>query len=356
MIKFLPSLFFICCLSFFYSIPVAAVEQADFFSASVPVLDRSQEVFKQGLRDALVEVLAKASAESPQKIKESSRLAVDLARGDQLASQFMYFTRRVAQNGNVEQDVLYLKASFPEKIVTDLLQMANLRFWPNNRPQILLWPVIKRGDGAQIASISNINDANLIKKMSNKAEYYGLPWMLGESSDVIRPDQFWQWSEADILAVSKKYNTDVILVSRLGITSDNRGMGGWLLIDGSKQTKIDVNTKTLEEFIDRGMSMAAKKLAARYAVKLSAEDNEIILLVDRIDSDAKYQALIAYLENLNIVERVYLLSANGKTLRLAITLKADIEQMQKVLAQHRKLLSDSDAESSAYQLMFYWNE
>ena len=352
MIKFLSSLILACCLSF----PAIAIEQADFYSASVFVPDRKPESFKQGLRDALVQVLAKASAEPTEKIKRSPRLALDLSRGDQLASQFSYIIKKSQSETGDELEILYLKASFPEKTVTDLLQTANLRFWPNNRPQILLWPVVKSGGGARVASISNEKDAELIKMMGEKALHYGLPWVLGETSSQNNPDRLWQWNESAILAVSRKYKKSVILVSRLGITSDKRGMGGWLLIENGKKFKIDVNTKTLDAFVDRGMAMAARKLASRYAVRLSDMDNELILMVGRIDSDEKYQALIAYLEKLNVVDRVYLLNATGQMLRLAVTLKSDMEQFQKVLAQNNKLMPDLEAEESAYQLSLYWNE
>ncbi len=352
MIKFLSSLFLACCLS----LPVVAIEQADFYSASVPVPDRGQDAFKQGLRDALVQVLVKASAEPAARIMQSSRLAVDLERGDRLASQFSYITKKTVSASGVEQEALFLKASFPEKTVTDLLQTANLRFWPNNRPQILLWPVIKRGGAAHIASIDSEQNARLITMMGDKATKYGLPWVLGELKAQNNAERLWQWDNAAIESISKPYNKNVILVSRLGITSDNRGMGGWLLIDHGRATKFDVNARSLEEFVERGMALAAKKLASRYAVKLSSENNEIILVVNRVDSDEKYQALISYLEKLNVVDRVYLLNATGQTLRLAVTLKSDVEQLKKILGQHNKLLPDMDDEMSAYQLSLYWNE
>ncbi len=336
--------------------PVWAVELPDFFSAKVAVKDRSKESFKRGVRSALEAVLMKTSAASLQDIRQQPRIAQDIARADRLVEQFSYESKKQVSGDGVEEEQTYLKASFPEETIKDLLQQANFKYWSNNRPLALVWPVVKVDGQASLANIIDPESKEVVQAVIDASRKYGLPLLLPDASQIVNVQSLWRWNSSAIKSASSAYQADAIFVARMAITGDQRVIGGWLLIQNNKTESVDVNAESLEEFIDRGYAWLAKHWAAQYAVKLLVAENETLFIIKNIDSQQKYEAVLSYLENLDVIDRVYLLSVKASQLTTAIVVRSDLYQLQKILALDKQLIPAEMDEQNNSQLIYQWQE
>lgn len=337
-----------------WSLAVQAAVVPDFYSATVPVPNREDDSFRQGVKEALVQVLVKVSAMPANEIRQSTAIAADLAAGDKLAVHFSYITRKESAANGKPVERLYLKAGFAEKTVTNLLQKGNFRLWPNERPQVLIWPVVKGGKGSRVLSLSNPQDANLVLMISDAAQNHGLPWAIGESARPETADYLWRWDEPAIGQLSRRYGKEAILVFRMATLSGNQAVGGWLLVSGGKSESVDIPATSVPEFLRLGMAWAASRLASREVVSAEVVDSgELLLTVQGVDSEAKFQALAGYLESLGMVGRVFLRAAEKDQLQFSLVLKVDLSLLEKALAAGGRLARQ---EGSGTSLVYNWIE
>jgi hypothetical protein len=337
-----------------WSLAVQAAVVSDFYSATVPVPNREEESFRQGAREALVQVLVKVSAMPANEIRHSPAIAADLAQGDKLTVHFSYVVRKEAFANGKAVDRLYLKAGFGEKTITSLLQKGNFRIWPNERPQVLIWPVVKGGKASRVLSLSSPQDASLVLMISDAAQNHGLPWAIGESSRPENADYLWRWDEPAIDQLSRRYGKEAVLVFRMATLSGNQAVGGWLLVSGGKSESVDIPATSVQEFLRLGMAWAASRLASRQVVSAEvAESGELLLAVHGVDSEAKFQSLAGYLESLGMVGRVFLRTAEKGQLQFSLVLKGDLSLLEKALAAGGRLARQ---EGSGTSLVYNWIE
>lgn len=341
------------------SLPAQAVVLENFYSATVPVANRDKATFTIGLRDALVQVLVKASARPEDVIKDEPRLAQDLANGEQLVEQFSFSQRKLTKSETGEPyEQLFLTASFPEKTILGLLQKGGLRLWPNDRPSTLVVPIVKELGVARLATGSQAADEQIRQQLQHQAELRGIPLQLPRADSLSnwRLEKLWQLNPTVIDELGKDYKAEAVLIARMAITGEGRILGGWQLSQADTLSNYDVNTETMAAFIDDGIAWLARSWANQYAVKLLSAENETLLVVNGIRNHQQYEALLDYLESIDIVDKVYLLEARQQQLQLAVALKTQVEQLYKTLQQDQKLQEMHNLDAGQYQAQYFWQQ
>lgn len=318
----------------------------DFYSGTVPVNDRSQPAFSQGMNEALLQVLVKSSAEQPEKLRQNPRLAEELSNGERFAAQFLYKTQADIQPGGTVKNQLYLQAAFPEKIIMALLKKASVRFWPSRRAPVLLLPVINVGG---LAHIAHAGDTGVNESLLKASQEYGIPVIMGGEQ---QEDAALLWN-ADITYTNKiaaAYGCKTALVVQI---AGSAVTGRWYLVDGTELTRQEVGSDTQANFASKGMAWAANQLASKQAVALNSAASKIDLLVSGIDDYDSYENVTAYLKNITIVEQLNLTKVEPGFLSATLILTTGIDQLEKIFQADKKITVTT---SESGQKTFRWNE
>jgi hypothetical protein len=333
------------------SLQIKAAPVIDIYTGTVPVNDRSQPGFQQGMNAALLQVLVKASAEQPEKLARNPALAGELSNAERFAAQFLYKTQADVQADGSSKNQLYLQAVFPQKIIMGLLKKANVRFWPAQRLPVLVLPVMNIGGLVHMASV---RDPNIAANLLQASQQYGIPMVMGGEQN---EDAALLWN-LDIAYINKlsaanadANNTSIALVIKL--PGSGAAKGQWVLVDGSTVNKVDVSMDTPAHFADKGMAWAANILAAKQSVSLTSAASKTELLVSGIDSYEKYENAVMYLKTLSIVEKFDLLKIQPGFLSASLQLTTGIDQLEKVFQVDKKITVTA---SETGQKIYRWNE
>lgn len=325
------------------SVYLYADATADFYSGIVPVPDRSQESFKLGMRDALLQTLVKASAESPETISNNPLLIDDFNRAETFALQFLY----KIQTDEQKNTQVFLKATFAEKSIMDLLKKANLRFWSSRRPVILLLPV-ENNNGFN--SITANTDALLAQQLLASSEKYGIPFNMG--ADNIDAMRIWYANTDYIQQLMKQSQKKFAVVIQLLNASSTVKKGKWLLFDESQMLALTVNAAEWSEFSDKGMAWVAQQLVQQHSINLVGESNQLELPISGIDNYAKYESLVSYVKSISIIEQAQLIKIEKGIATWVLKLTADQEQLEKIFTLDKKIIIQTIADKKTYS----WRE
>ncbi|CAA0109038.1 Uncharacterised protein [BD1-7 clade bacterium] len=341
-----------------FSTSASAVVVKDLYAAEVSVSSRSQSDFKDGLKRAMARVIAKVSGLPESAVLSEPRLAVDLDQASRWVVQYSYVAekpvkRSVGDNNKLvaEEPQLQLKARFSEVQINSLLQRAQLKFWPADRPEALVIPVLSRQGSRDFATA----DPMVQKAIKDAAFQYGIPVaMPDELTETSLPlDEAWFWNVDIVRQAATMQPHDAVLLARISESVGDGNpfyRGGWLLIEGENTTRIDMQATSLEQFFDQGFRWAAGIWARKYSVTLRSSGNETLMVVQSVNTAADYQAVIGFLENLDVVKSVFLLQAKSTQLELALELKTGVEQFQRLLTLQPDL---QPLESSDFNLLQY---
>ena len=336
---------------FFSGAPVYAVTVDGLYSAQIKVEDRDKLTFEKALRDALVLVLAKNTPATAEEILLNPHMAVDLQRGHKYAEQFSYQIDVKNQGDLLQEQQLFLRASFPASVIKDFLQRGGLSLWPANRPATLFIPVVKMY-GALSLNDEKVNaQLNLDEAVKEAAFKYGIalvPQLELQQVPQGYVNAFWNWDVTEIDSATEHIDKDAVLTSRMAVTS-NGVRGGWMLQQGDVKRSIDIQARTTAGFIDKGFAWLSELWSKQYAVNLQHSGNEQLLIVSGIDSHEKYMQLLAYLNGLDIVAQVYMLQLESDKVTMAVALKSDLQQFERTLQRNRHIRAQSgDSMATTY--------
>lgn len=315
---------------------------ADFYASSVAVEDRSTEALRQGLREALVNVLAKASGVSVEAIKQRPSLVYELQQGDKLAAQFSYHSKRIESDESFVQQ-LYLKASFPENKVVSLLQKGGLTFWPPERPVLNMLVLEKNGTQAEWLDSSKKEFDFLDELQSQAVLQWGFGLQLGELTE--EANSAWY---ADVAAPENQLS----LLVRMTSHADATVSGSATLLDTSAMQFLRADS--VQSWFEQAISWAAKELAGRYSVQLLSKDSEVVLQFSGVQNYQQYLDVLSMVGGLDIVQHAYVLNMDKYHLNVAVSYTTRIEQLEQSLLQDARVELDSESAVGAYQLNLLW--
>ena len=145
------------------SLGVKAEIVADLYASRVPVADQSRPELDSAARDALAEVLVKASGSS--EVLGNPSLSDALGKAPEYVQQYVY-TR--ADNGE-----LFARFEFDSSVVTRLLRESGAPLWTANRPPVLVWLVFEGELGRQFVNAGT--DPELAAEVTDAFSQRGVP-------------------------------------------------------------------------------------------------------------------------------------------------------------------------------------
>jgi uncharacterized protein len=286
-----------------------AVVVEDLFSASVVVQDQSPELrqsaIQQGLGEVFVKLTGSRSVLSDPSIRDL------LPKAARYLAEFSYSEGLLPDSSGSDAEnpaIMLLNVSFASAMLETVLRDQYLPIWPADRPEILLWLVMRTEEGYRF--VVPDDGSGITEKFASALNRRGVPFItpLHDLQDrmAITSKQTWELSEGELHDASRRYGVDYWLVIRFD-QPDDSGLesgqlrGAWFL--GGDQSRLQgaISALSTRRFIDESVDQAVDQFTPRFTYRAGQLGKKIQLLVSDIYSYADFKAVITLLESLEMV-------------------------------------------------------
>jgi len=236
----------------------------------------------------------------------------------------------------------YIDVDFSAKLIDELLAGANIPVWDSNRPSVLIWMVLQNEDGER-SLLTPDGNPEIIQILQDFALMRGLPIIFPvldfEDRQNLSADILWALDEEVIGKASARYGADSVLSGRLHVTASNELVGLWQFIFQQQAETFDVVDNDLQSYLHAPLDRITIELAGFFAIVPEFSNQQIVRLrVEGIKNLTAYSALLGYVGNLGLVERVTMAGLDGERLELDLGLLGDAQQLFELIALDRDLL------------------
>jgi hypothetical protein len=340
-----PSLVFVLLLALAVSGRADVVE--DLYWAEVAVADQSSKSLASASRDALSDVLVKASGSESVLRNPVVKEALGEARNQVL--QYAY--RR-----GEEADALYARFEFDDSFVSDLLVRAGEPLWTANRPRVLVWLVLDEQGTRRF--VDRDSSPELVEEVLTELGRRGVPVQLPlhdlADAAAITAEQAWRLDASALRSASERYGVQDILAGRLAELSSGSWTGDWSYLEGGERIDRAFSAPTSQAFARSGASLVAESMSARYAVASTGSHGAgILMTVTGVGRYADYAGIVAWLENLELVEHANIEYIEGDRIQLRLHASAGPSQLAPIIELNRRFKPLPEADSPMV-LSYQW--
>lgn len=220
-----------------------AVTMPNLYRAVVPVITQTSEMKEQAIKEGFLQVLEKVSG-NPD-IEENPVIRANLKRAEYYVHEYSYspVTTDSAQ--------YLLQIQFERNDINRLLNKANVAYWGENRPLILIW-LAMTDEQDHTTIIINEDPGKIYADIKQESSKYGLPVIfpmmdLDEISHVL-PTDITDLSLEVLKKAGGRYAPDAMLVGE--IVEGSRGLQSrWHLLLDNTQWTWKIDGKTSDELI-----------------------------------------------------------------------------------------------------------
>ncbi len=327
-----------------------AAQVSNFYQAQVPVASQSDQDRSQVTSEALKQTIIKIVGDR-QAVNKADITAL-LADADRYVARYSY--QQINHDDDpITPEQLAVNFIFDAKTLTNALQRTGLPIWGENRPEILIWLASDR-DGEQ--NLIGDSDNNIVSSIiEREAARRGLPVVLPvmdlEDQTQISFSDIWTGNNGTVQQASERYGTRIVVTAQIRGNEAQTGISWQTLSNDDNfrwQSEGDLNTAITE-----GIDQLADRLGQRFAQQMGPSQQLAVEITD-VKGYRDYNRLIAYLNNLQAVESVNIVSMSEQTLKVNLTIQGEVSKFRDVLAfdgllQTSNVMADNDAEQ--YRLL-----
>ena len=320
----------------------------DLYSAQVPVAGQSSQALANAAREALSEVLVKVSGSADVLQNPAIRAALAKARDN--VQQYAY-SRDEGPRGE-----LSARFEFDGSYVTRLVTQAGEPLWTANRPLVLVWLVVEDTQGRYFVNWDSAPElsAQLLAEFARRGVPVQLPLFDLADSSAVSVENAWRLHGPTLQAASARYDVQEIMAGRLVALSTGNSTGDWSYFYAGNRIDRSVTAPDAQTFVQRGVSIVAEDMSARYAVAPSgADDAGVTMSVTGVSSYADYAGIVAWLEGLELIDHANIERIQGDRVELRLRAQADAGQLAAIIELNDRLLPLPPAASGS-QLSYQW--
>lgn len=312
----------------FTAMSASAAQVSNLYQALVPVASQSEADRSRVAPDALKQAIIKVVGDR-QAVNNADITAL-LADADRYVARYSY------QQINEDDDLttpeqLGVNFIFDAKNLNNALQRVGLPLWGENRPEILLW--LATDVGGEQRLIGDSDDSAVIELIENQAQRRGLPMLLPvmdlEDQTQISFSDIWTGNQSTVMSASERYGARIIVMAQIRGNEAQTGIS-WQALgseDNSRwQSEGDLNTA-----IANGIDQLADMLGQRFAQQMGPSQRLAVVISDVKDYN-DYNRLVAYLNNLQAVESVSVVSMDNQQLKVDLTIQGEVSKFRQLLA------------------------
>ena len=302
-----------------------AVEVPSLYTVEVELDPDDPDAQSNAYRTALTEVLIRVTG------------SIATAESAEMSTLFPNPTRYVRQFRPGPDNTLVVSLDGPA--IEQTLRQAGATVWGSDRPLTIIWLAIDWGLGDRelvpaddqdgLASDSRAVDRNRVLRdqVQMVATRRGLPvvFPLLDVQDLqsIGFVDIWGGFDEPLLEASARYGADSILVGR--IRPNEMQPPRWTWHIGEQRFGWPGQP-------EEAINQLADALAARDAIRGDEESESIELTISGIDSVVAYGRVQQYMENLRIVDKLSIQSAQPDRITYVVEVQGGIERLNNILS------------------------
>lgn len=263
---------------------------------------------------ALNQVLVRVTGRAGQDLVQQLGVSAERARTMTLGRQFREAQVLMA-DGQVRPE-RRLRVEFDPRAIDALLDQAGLARWGSERPDLLVWLAIDRGDGVDYLIQDELIDAALARASFEYGIPLARPILDAQDRVEVTPSDIRGGFTAVAMPALSRYGADGLVMLELRQTDDFwTGRWAWR-IDESEQA-FQRSGVDPGEVIDLGIGRIAESLAARFAVRPDSVRIQRVSIAG-LGLPVHYVEVRRFLEGLTGVEGVRVLGAEGDRVRFEL--------------------------------------
>ncbi|MEQ8264073.1 DUF2066 domain-containing protein [Pseudohaliea sp.] len=303
----------------------------DLYRAEVAVEDRGRRALASAAREGLAQVVVKVSGS-----EEALALAPVQAALEDAQRYLQQYSYREVDDGSLTADLQY-----DEAVLRGVLLEAGAPLWTANRPPVLVWLVAEGTGGRDF--VGPAHQPQLAEALPGAFERRGVPLRQPlldlRDTAALGTGPAWRLDAATIAAASARYGVEDVLAGRGLPLSSGEWLGDWVYLHDGQRLDRAVTAADPAAFAEAGAALAADAIARRYAVASAGEvaTAGARVLVLGVDSFADYAAVMAWLEGLELVDRVNPEAVDGDRLVLRLEARADLARLAPVIELNERL-------------------
>jgi hypothetical protein len=318
----LPSFLLFAALvsTVFSSAPAHALLVQGLYEQEIAVQDQGDAERIRAYREGLTAVILKITGEEGHLGNAAVERAVRDAQS--YVQEVSYRTESTAQEART-----FISVSFDSALVNQMLMSSGVPVWDRDRPAVLLWLSVQNATG-QRELLSADSEHPMLEIVREFSRVRGLPVLIPvmdlEDRRNLPADVAWSLDEAAIRNASARYGADAILSGRLLESPNGDLVGLWqFLFRGSAET-FDAFERDLSVYTLGTLNRVTAQLASHFAFNsLEAPANaRVTVRVEGMDSATDYVNLMAYMDNLAVVDTVAAALLDGSGIELDVRLSS----------------------------------
>ena len=342
---------------------VYAAKAVNLFEQSIAVESQTASDRAEAAKRGLERVLVRVSGEMP--VPEVPSILSALRDPEPYISGYRY--KAASDEANKGLSVIF---DFDKSAVERLLRESGVPVWPANRPESVIWLV--KDDIAVGRTLVSLQETLEGGWLEVAAQHRGLPLVLPlmdlEDRLSMSPHDLWSLDSERVLASSRRYQADVLVVGRYGRVSSGRWLSSWAFLHRDRQEFFDSEADTDIEVLHAGINALADFLAEQYSIVGSipgyqSDESAYWVRVEQVNGFSDYLAVNEYLEALPVVDTVNLSVSGPGFLLFKVQTENELSLVLDALSLDRKLmiheaLGRSSGKASGSQsspLVFSWN-
>lgn len=303
--------------------PAAAVEATGLYRVTLPVADRSPDTRDAAFQQALGQVLIKVSGNS--QIVTQPPVLEALKNPANYVQQFAYRETQpaaapaAAKTSGASAPALKLQVRFDPVAIDHLLSSNGLPLWGRERPLVILWIGVSRGNGQRfiLGSESDSPHPGASKAVEQAAQARGLPIFLPlmdlQDQSAVSFSDLSGGFMGPVQQASARYDANAVLAGAVR-PSGGQWHGQWQLAFRKQRQQWSSSGTSEAQALAGGISGAADRLAAMLAVSGlpgGGQQQAVFVQIDGVQHVTAFARIEHLLDKLAPIKSAQLVSADG---------------------------------------------
>ncbi len=340
------------CVFILLFIPITsvwAVKMSSLYQAEVPMASQTEELKEQAIQDGFLQVLIKVSGDAG--VGDNPVIKAGLQKASYYVQEYSYSQPTTSSSEYI------LQIRYEPEDVLRLLRKAEIPYWRENRPLILVWLANQNQDETEI--IGNETPGNILDLMKQQGKKYGLPLIFPvmDFTDLnqVTDNDVTEMNLPALNKAAKRYSPDALLLGHMQATKDGI-QSQWKLILGKNEWTWKISDATTDTVISGIIDQISQLLAKHYEVKTTSVATTLWLklIISDVTQGTDLTSLMQYLQQLTPVQQVRLMQINGDTVEIAVLVQGSLEGFEQsaVIGQHL-VLKTKDANTDVTNQLYY---
>lgn len=334
-------------IGFNFNAAAAVIE--GLFDSQVAVDNQSDtnrsRAFKLGMKQVLIKVHGSDDLLKDQTIRKAISKVTPYIRA------YSYETINTQQ---------FITINFEQDRIESLIRTAGFTIWGKRRPDTLIWLAVQSDSSTNKTFLTIDNQPSIYQSMLAQAEYRGikLAFPLWDLSDVqsISVYDIWGGFTQRIVEASQRYGVQSVLSARVYKSEQalidesadeapaNFKPGQWVVdwtsVEDGQILSGQLVVDTFQDLAPNLIDVLADQLAEKYAIDvdtLHLNQEKTKIIINNISSIDAYVNVLAFLENLSVVNHATLVNQNGTKATFELNLFGELSDLHNAFKLENKV-------------------